>query len=223
MPRRTARIVLAAMTLSLMGCGSSAGPASPTTGDHRSSAASPTAQASAATRTFPPSQTAIEPGRYRWDGFERPISVELGSGWALGHGNPTFFDLFRGSDFPSVTFARFGDVYTDQATRTHATDAASVVGALAGRKDVTMTNQSTVTIGGLTGRQLDLATTQPRTPLFFGPAGDFRLDPEFRTRYRILDWPGDGILVIGIHTPDGSFEDGVALGEPVVATLRVEP
>ena len=53
--------------------------------------------------------------------------------------------------------------------------------------------------------------------------GDFRLDPEFKTRYRVLDVPSGGVLVVGIHTRVGAVEDGLALGEPVVASLTAQP
>jgi hypothetical protein len=174
-------------------------------------------------RTFPPSQTAIEPGTYRWDGFEHPVSVALGSGWALGHDTPAFFDLFRGSDFPSVSFARFTDVYLDGTHRTAAVDAATVASTLARRSDMTLTDPATIELGGLGGRQFDLATSKPQTPLFLGPAGDFRLDPEFKSHHRVLDFPGGGVLVIGIHAHTDDFDDAVALGDPVVATLNLEP
>jgi hypothetical protein len=173
-------------------------------------------------QTFPPSQTPIEPGTYRWDGFESSISIAVGSGWDLGHDNAAFFDLFRGSDFPSVSFARFTDVYADGTTRVAAVDAQTVAATLMGRADMTVSASSTIELGGRGGRQFDVATLQPQTPLFFGPAGDFKLDPEFKTRYRVLDFPGGGVLVVGIHARDGGFDDGVALAEPVVATLIVE-
>jgi len=77
--------VLAAMAILLASCSSSpptsapsSSPATPAT-SARSSTAAPAATAP----TFPPSQTAIEPGRYRWDGFESPVSLEVGPD--LGH------------------------------------------------------------------------------------------------------------------------------------------
>jgi hypothetical protein len=172
--------------------------------------------------TFPPSQTTIEPGTYRWAGFASPISITVGSGWALGHDNAAFFDLFRGSDFPSISFARFTDVYADGATRVAAVDAETVATTLTGRTDVTVTDSSAIELSGRDGRQFDLSTLQPQTPVFFGPAGDFKLDPEFKTRYRVLDFPGGGVLVIGIHTRLEDFDDGLALAEPVVASLIVQ-
>jgi hypothetical protein len=174
-------------------------------------------------RTFPPSQTPIEPGTYHWSGFEHAISIDLGAGWELGHDSPAFFDLFRGSDFPSVSFARFTDVYVDAKTKTAAVDAASVLATLKGRVDMTLTDVSAIELSGLRGQQFDVVTLATRTPLFFGPAGDFRLDPEFKTRYRVLDFPGGGVLVIGVHARVAQFEEGVALGDSVAATLSVEP
>ena len=91
-----------------------------------------------------------------------------------------------------------------------------------GRTDVTVTDSSARELGGRGGRQFDLTTLKPQTPPFFGPAGDFKLDPEFKTRYRVLDFPGRGVLVIGIHTRDGGFDVGMALAEPVVATLTIQ-
>ena len=185
-----------------------------------SPSATPTSASPA--QTFPPPQTPIEAGTYMWSGFEHQITVDLGAGWDLGHDNPTFFDLFRGSDFPSVTFARFTDIYTDGTTREPATRSAIVLQELSARADVLLTKISTIELGGLQGQQFDLATTTAKTPLFFGAAGDFRLDPEFKTRYRVLNFPGGGILVIGIHAHLADFEAAVALGDPVVASLTVE-
>ena len=120
---------------------------------------------------------------------------------------------FRGSDFPSISFARFTDVYVDGTTRVEAVDAETVSATLMGRTDVTVTDSSASGLGGRGGRQFDLTTLKAQTPLFFGPAGDFKLDPEFKTRYRVLDFPGGGVLVIGIHTRDGGFDDGIALAD----------
>lgn len=214
---------LVAATILIAGCAKSTSTSvsSPTTASPTTAIPTTTGLAEPAD-TFPPSQTAIEPGTYRWDGFESSVSIAVGPGWALGHDNAAFFDLFRGSDFPSISFARFTDVYVDGTTRAAAVDAETVAATLTGRADVTVTGLAPVELGGRTGRQFDLATLQPQTPLFFGPAGDFKLDPEFKTRYRVLDFPGGGVLVVGIHTRDGGFDDGVALAEPVVATLIIQ-
>ena len=150
------------------------------------------------------------------------MTIAVGPGWELGHDNAAFFDLFRGSDFPSISFGRFTDVYVDGATRERAVDAETVAATLMGRTDLTVTDFSAIELGGLAGRRFDLVTLKPQTPLFFGPAGDFKLDPEFKTRYRVLDFPGGGVLVIGIHTRDGGFGDGIALAEPIVATLMIQ-
>ena len=207
----------------IAGCGGDIQSGSPSLDSGGPATAGASASPAGVALTFPPSQTPIEPGTYRWDGFERPISFILGSGWELGHDNPAFFDLFRGSDFPAVTFGRFSDVYADRTERVDAGDVASVKTALLGRTDLTVTDVSSIELGGLEGWQFDLATLGARTPLFFGPAGDFKLDPEFATRYRVLDFPGGGVLVIGIHARADAFDAGVALGDPVVATLVVEP
>ena len=108
-------------------------------------------------------------------------------------------------------------------SRVQATDAASAATTLAGRPDMTLSEPLEIQLGGLSGLQFDVRTTAAKTPLFFGLAGDFRLDPEFSTRYRILDFPGGGILVIGIHAQLADFDAAVALGDPVVETFRVEP
>ncbi len=211
----------AATALLLAGCGSSEhsnGPRSTTS----SSAEATTIDATDAAQPFPPSQTPIEPGTYRWSGFEPSITITVGSGWALGHDDPAFFDLFRGSDFPSVTFGRFTDVYVDEATRAPAADVASVTAALTARVDVLVTDEADIELGGLTGHRFDVVTLAPRTPLFFGPAGDFQLDPNFQTRFSVLDFPGGGVLVIGIHTHDGGFDDAVTLAGPLVESLTVD-
>ena len=46
---------------------------------------------------------------------------------------------------------------------------------------------------------------------------------EFKTRYRVLDFPGGGVLVIGVHSRGEGFDAAVALADPLTSTLRVEP
>ena len=219
-------IAIAALAVTSLsaGCGSSASTSatSVSSSSPATSVTASTAAPEATAPTFPPSQTAIEPGTYRWDGFGSSISIAVGPGWALGHDNAAFFDLFRGSDFPSISFARFSDVYVDGTTRVAAVDAETVATTLMGRTDLTVTDFSAIKLAGRGGRQFDLVTLKPQTPVFFGTAGDFKLDPEFKTRYRVLDFPGGGVLVIGIPHVNG-FDDGIALAEPVVATLIVQP
>jgi len=89
--------VLAAMAILLASCSSSpptsapsSSPATPAT-SARSSTAAPAATAP----TFPPSQTAIEPGRYRWDGFESPVSLEVGAGPWSSRADASHFDGTR--------------------------------------------------------------------------------------------------------------------------------
>ncbi len=215
---------LVVMTVLVAGCGTlaSSNVSSASSSSPASLATASSVEPTTTALTFPTSQTPIEPGTYRWDGFEPSITIALGPGWALGHDNAAFFDLFRGSDFPSVSFGRFTDVYVDGTTRVPAVDAETVAATLMGRTDLTMTHLSEIELGGRAGRRFDLVTLAPQTPLFFGPAGDFKLDPEFKTRYRVIDFPGGGVLVIGVHTRDGGFDDGVALAEPIVETLVVE-
>ena len=225
--------LVVAVVLSLAAC-AAPGPSTPIASSSPSSTAEvptsaptatpppgPTATVADAAPTFPPSQQPIEPGTYGWDGFEPAITITLAAGWALGHDNPAFFDLFRGSDFPSVTFARMTDVYTDRTAHVPALDAATVVAALGARGDIRLSGLEPVDLGGLPGQSFDLATLEPQTPLFISPAGDFRLDPAFATRYRVLDVPGGGVLVIGIHAPSAAFDTALTLGEPVVASLSV--
>lgn len=234
-PRGSLVASLGVVAILITGCGTQPPSAAPSldSGGQATLGPSATTEASATPKpsatpalaglTFPPSQTPIEPGTYRWDGFERPVSLTLRSGWEIGHDNPAFFDLFRGSDFPSVTFARFTEVYVDRTHGVVARDAELVKASLLARTDLTLSTPFSIVLGGLTGWQFDLTTLVARTPLFIGPAGIFQLDPEFVTRYRVLDFPGGGVLVIGVHARADAFDAGVALGDPVVATLTVEP
>ena len=101
-------------------------------------------------------------------------------------------------------------MYVDGVKRSAATDAAAVAATLGRRTDVSMTDPTAIELGGRDGLQFDLTTTAPKTPLFYGPAGDFRLEPAFKTRYRVLDFPVGGILVIGVHSPGEGFDAAVA-------------
>ena len=62
----------------------------------------------------------------------------------------------------------------------------------------------------------------PQTPLFRGPAGDFKMDPEFENRYRLLDLPGGGVLFIGVHVHTGGLDAADDLADPILASLAFE-
>jgi hypothetical protein len=174
-----------------------------------------------AERTLPPSQVPIAPGTYRWDGFVPAVSFELESGWQVGHRHPEFFDLFRGDDFPGVSFGRFDDVFTGVSAPVPASDAATVVASLSGFPGLTVSPPRPIELGGLPGQEFTLTSSVQQTPLFRGAGGDFKMDPGFETRYRILDLPDGGVLVVGVVARDCGLDEAEELAAPILASLTI--
>lgn len=161
----------------------------------------------------------MEPGTYRWDGFEPVIEFEIGSGWRVGHRHAEIFDLFVGGDFPAVGFARFPFAIGADG-EVPATDAAAAIAALATNPDVELDDVGPASIGGLSGRTIDLRVTSDNTPIFGTGDEEFHFGPGFVARYHVLDIEG-GVLLVAVMAEEGQLEAALPVAQPILDSLRI--
>lgn len=186
---------------------------------------------------------ALEPGTYRSQSFQPQVTFTLPDGWYLPADTPDYLGLqpvandligvhlFRdplpGSQDLACTTTQEPGVGT--AALAIVTWARSLPGL------VTSTPRP-VTIGGLTGIEIDLAIADgwtascpfanglPTVPLFVGQTGEsFRwvIAGSERLRLSLFDLPGGGTLVVDIDAYDGSYMDGLlTTAAPIVASLE---
>lgn len=171
---------------------------------------------------LPASEHAVEPGVYRWDGFEPAMDLVIGEGWKVGHRHPAFFDLFVGGGFPGVGFGRFIAVHSSDAVAAPMTDAAFVVTTLKSNPIVRVEDVGSTALAGLTGLTIDLRVTKEQTSVFDAPDGTFHLDPGYVVRYHLLNVPGGGVLAVSVFAGEGrDIEDAVVIAAPLLEGLRL--
>ena len=162
----------------------------------------------------------LEPGTYRFAGFEPSVEITVGADWEVGHFHPYLFDLFYRSTFPSIGFGRFPTVKHRDGTAIDATSAKGVVDALRANDELEITEVGQASIAGRSGFTIDLRAIHPQTPLFSAPDGDFKFDPGLVARLHVLDVPG-GAMELLIAAQPGKLEDAVATTQPILDSLRL--
>jgi hypothetical protein len=165
----------------------------------------------------------LEPGTYRFAGFQPAVEITVGDDWEVGHFHPYLFDLFYRSAFPSIGFGRFPAVKHRDGTRVDTTSARAVVDALLANGELDITDVGPASIAGRSGLTIDIRALHPQTPLFSAPDGDFKFDPGLLARLHVLDVPG-GAVEVFIAAQPGELEDAIATTQPILDSLRlVEP
>jgi hypothetical protein len=229
--RSAGAILGASLAISFAGC--SGIPAATTTPAASSptatmdAAATATSQPTVASTEFPlPSGVAwledgvLEPGTYWFNGFEPWLEVTIGEGWEVGHFHDDFFDLFHAGDFPSIGFGRFETVKYRDGTTFPAVDAEAAVEALRSNPDLEVTDVGAASVAGLAGLTIDIRAKREQSPLFSTPDGDFKFDPEFVSRWHILDVSGGTIQVLVAARP-GKLGAAIRTTQPVLDSVRI--
>ena len=225
-PCVTALLVLVT-TGGCVGASPSARPSAAPTATGDRSTVEPTQAASTAPEShgppvLPASGQAVEPGTYRWDGFQPALELTVGDGWKVGHRHGEYFDLFVGGGFPGVGFGRFDAVHVTDAVTRPMTDAASVVAAMKANPTMRVEDVGKAALAGLTGLTVDLRVTKERTAVLDGAGGTFHLDPGFTIRYHLLDVPGGGVLEVSVLAGEGrAIDDAAAVAAPILSGLRL--
>jgi len=162
----------------------------------------------------------LDPGTYWFNGFEPWLAVTVGDGWEVGHFHGDFFDLFRNGDFPSIGFGRFPQVKHRDGTTIEATSARAIVDGLKSNPELEVTDVGPASVAGLTGFTIDIRAKSAQTPLFTSPDGDFKFDPEFIARWRILDVAGGAVEILVAARP-GTLDEALEATQPILDSLRV--
>jgi hypothetical protein len=162
----------------------------------------------------------LEAGTYWFNGFDPWLEVTVGEGWEVGHFHRDFFDLFHAGDFPSIGFGRFAEVKHRDGTTIEATSARVVVDGLRSNLELEVTDVARASVAGLQGLTVDIRAKNQQVPLFGTPDGDFRFDPEFLSRWHILDVPGGTIEILVAARP-GRLDDAIETTRPILDSVRV--
>jgi hypothetical protein len=187
--------------------------------------------------------TGLPAGEYRSNVFAPPINYTLPSGWRVAADDVDYFALQPvTSDLIGIHVFRSPSAASQEADCPIApaplvgSTAKDLVAWIAGRPGLVVGEPVAVSIGGLSGLQVDAAIVDgwtpscpfadgaPTVPLFVNPS-----DPNFRwviggserLRLSVLDVPGKGTVVVDIDAFDGSQMDGLlAAATPIVASMR---
>jgi hypothetical protein len=162
----------------------------------------------------------LEPGTYWFNGFDPWLELTVGEDWEVGHFHDDFFDLFHEGDFPSIGFGRFAAVKHRDGTTIEATTSLVVVDGLRSNPELEVRDVGPASIAGLTGLTIEIRAKSQQVPLFGGPDGDFKFDPEFLSRWHILDVPG-GTLEILVAARPGRLDDAIETTQPILDSVRI--
>jgi hypothetical protein len=122
---------------------------------------------------------------------------------------------------PNTTVSASAACASDSPSDSTDVDAAGFIEFMSTRKNLATTGPAPVTIGGLTGQQIDASIKPGWTGCLPGaPLGE-SLTEQDRVRYIVLDTPNDGALMIRLRTPT-DFASFAAAAMPVVESMTFD-
>jgi hypothetical protein len=169
--------------------------------------------------------------------FRPGFSFSAPDGWVNTHDESNYFELFADTPANAAQFTRTGDLaqhifmgsrpnpwFTCESLEGYrGATAAEIVAAMTAVDVLAVSGLVDVTIGGLTGRQLDVRRDPDWTGTCPGdsdlPAG---VDPEDeRTRVFFLDVPGRGVLVVFLYSASSAEHEAfLAEAMPIVESFE---
>jgi hypothetical protein len=208
---------LAPVVLVVLAACSSSDPAVPSSPSPPASASgSPSADA---TRPLVGDGAALEPGRYRFDAFQPPLTFAVGEGWVGGHTLAEYFDVFYGDElvigFARPGFVRGAEGNVDVAELTPRTMLETIEGNAVRAGPITPTE-----LRGLPAFEMSFQVAA-RTVVFGGPEGELRIEPRWEQRAIALDVDGELVLVLVQWTADAMLSDRSA-ADDVLRTIRFD-
>jgi hypothetical protein len=165
-------------------------------------------------------ERSIEPGRYRREGFEPPLTIDVPDGWFAVQDVSGFFDLERevGTlDVIAVQFARPADL-------TSANTAAATIRA---RPGLVVEETTSIEVGGLRGVRLvvDAADTdieaQVFVPVLEIALGAISIASGRRLELRLVD-TADGLLAVLLGGSVRTWETARTAAEPILDSIRFD-
>jgi hypothetical protein len=213
--------------------------------NHNNGTASPSPSASFVTRTgrATPSPTArpageenplnvpegggvvaLAAGNYRTARFQPQAHFSLGEGWSASDDSPRFVRLFRGND-PAANCVCFinpdGVIDASGSTQTAPATVDEMIDWLTGNPRLDTSNPSSLQVGGLSGRQLDVEVAATAgDEVTYLSAGDrqFAVKHTERQHLTVLEYRGKP-LIIAQTSPADEYDDFFKFVEQVVGGL----
>ena len=169
--------------------------------------------------------------------FNPAFTYNAPDGWVNTYDEPGYFTLFPDTPANQAEFRRSENMaqtvlmgiqpkpwFTCESLENNrGATAAEIVAAMATNQVLAISDPVDATIGGLTGKRVDVR----RSPDWTGTCpADSNLPPgldpsEERTRAIILDVPGRGVLVIFLYSiSSAGFEPFLAEGMPIIESLE---
>jgi hypothetical protein len=169
----------------------------------------------------------LVPGRYdSRPPFNIPFTFEApAGGWESMHIHGEFFDFgrFEGEERQTapVRWIAFGDpehVRGREDIPDSDLTPAEAAGLLAERDDLMAGEPVPFSLDGRDGVRLDLHATEPNTPIFGGPEGDFGLEPSVDVRLGFVP-VDEGLLVVFVAAPADELDAAWEEAQPVLESV----
>lgn len=188
-----------------------------------------------------PQPVALAPGTYASQVFRPTVTYTVPDGWAVGADTAPYFQLFPVSSdvvgihlFRDAKAASQDPACPDTAAAGVGTSAKELVEWIRGRPGLVVGDPKPVTVGGLSGQEIDVAIKEgwaascpfadgaPTVPLITSGTGSFRwvVAGNERLRLDILDVPGGGTVIVDIDAFDGRLMDELlTMATPIVESF----
>lgn len=216
MGRRAHVTLIAVMAAAVLACAS---PATPPT-QSPSPAPSPIA--------FPRTTgEVLAAGRYASSPpFDVPFTFHVpAGGWESMHLHGEFFDIGRFATEERMTaparWIAFGHpehVRGDADVPVAGLTPEEAATLLTARDDLTASEAFPFSLAGRDGVRLDLHASEPNTPIFGGPDGDFGLEPSIDIRIGFVPL-ADDLLVVFVGAPPGELDAAWDEAQPVLESV----
>jgi hypothetical protein len=210
--------LVAVVTVLAAGCGGDDDTGTPVT------SGVPTSAQAAASPSPSAASTATTAGRSTSSRFYPKVTVQA-DGWQVEEDVINAFELeYDGPDGrASLWFLRTDEVF-DPATGDAVDAPADLAVFFREHPNLTVVAEESVTIGGLTGTQIDVTTSAPDDfNVLAQPQGPVGFLANDAARLIVLDSAaGQFLVLIGHPNNPGLFQSAVSIAEPVLATVQFD-
>jgi hypothetical protein len=238
--RQVVRVAMVGLVVAFAGaCGSIASPSStatttvsetpspvPSASQPPTASPPPTTQPTAAASPLALCATASTPcpvsaGTYSTAPFVHPFLITIGDGWTNDRRWPHGGELAAPS---GLSYLEWGSDFTGNgpsgASVKIGPTADDVFGYLASIADFTVSPPLDVTLGGKTGRSVDVSTNSATAPGFLHIAEDsYNLGPGEKARFMVFEIDGSAVVIMVEVPKEKDFEAEMATMQPTLDTI----
>ena len=183
------------------------------------------ASASAAVRELTTSPAPLPAGTYTRASFSPPISLELDGTWSAAQLLDGYFDVRQsvGGAPLYIQFTRPTAVFGAGDRPRDVTAAQQAVETAAGNPAMEVHGRSASRLGGVDGFVIELENTSDgHAGVVVAPPGPIGIEPDRRLWISFLD-TSDGLMAVIVRGSAESWEDVLAVAEPVLESVRIGP